>query len=176
MAIDARQGTEIVEAARNAGVTVMVGYCQRFAEGRRFIKSIIDRGGIGELVHINGSKGGPGYTGWLADPRRGGGPLLYVGVHLTDQLLWLTGGKAERVYSEIAWHPTNGTDQTAAYTIRFEGDVVANMLVTQHTHLIDFIEITGTAGSVRADWPNHAIQVQSDIRGVPVPVHGQAGG
>ena len=163
MAVDARQGREIVDAARKAGVTVMVGYCQRFAEGRLFIKSIIDRGGIGELVHVNGSKGGPGYSGWLADPEKGGGPLLYVGVHLTDQLLWLTGGEPQRVYSEIAWHPTNGTEQTAAYNIRFEGDVVANMLVTQHTRLIDFLEITGTAGSVRADWPNHVIQVQSDV-------------
>ena len=159
MALNHEQGRQIVDAAKQAGVSVMVGYCQRFAETRLFIKSVIDRGGIGDLVQVNAAKGGAGYSGWMADPKKGGGPLLYVGVHLTDQLLWLTGREAERVYAEIVWGPDNSIERTAAYTIRFHDDLVANMLVTQNSRLIDFIEITGTAGSVRADWPNHAIQV-----------------
>ena len=77
----------------------MVGYCQRFAAGRRFMKSLIERGALGDPVQVSGIKCVSAYPGWWSDPNKGGGPLRFVGVHITDQVLWMLGGEPERVYA-----------------------------------------------------------------------------
>ena len=163
MGVNRQEGQALVDAAKSAGVTVMVGYCQRFAESRRAMKSLLERGAVGEVVQVNAVKCCPPLSGWPADPEKGGGPLRYIGVHVTDQILWMLGTKAERVYSEIVWHPTTGADRSTAYTIRFEGGVLANVSCTQDAEPIDYIEVIGTAGRVRADWPSGVVELQSSV-------------
>ena len=164
MAVNRQEGQEIVDAAKSAGVTLMVGYCQRFAESRRLVKSLIERGAIGDIVSVNASKCCWPLSGWPADPEKGGGRLRYIGVHATDQVLWLVGAEVERVYGEIVWHPATGADRRAAYTVRFKDGVLANVLCTQDAdRLIDSVEVIGTAGRISADWPSDVVQVQSSV-------------
>ena len=162
MGLNQEEGREIVEAARQAGVSVMVGYCQRFAESRRFMKTLIEKGAIGDPVHVNGTKCISPYAGWMSDPKRGGGPLRLQGVHITDQVLWMLGNRAERVYAEILWNAESGVDQSSAYTIRFDDGVLASILCSQSTGDIDVLEVTGTAGRVRADWIGGTVEVRSE--------------
>ena len=44
MGLNAAEGAEVVEAARQQGVVAMVGYCMRYSLSRMFIKSLLDRG------------------------------------------------------------------------------------------------------------------------------------
>ena len=163
MAVNRQEGQELVDAAKTAGVTVMVGYCQRFDESRRVMKSMLERRAVGEVLQVNAAKCSATLSGWPADPEKGGGPLRYFGVHLTDQILWMLGAKAERVYGEIVWHPTTGADRSSAYTIRFEGGVLANVVCTQDAEVIDYIEVIGTAGRIRADWPSDVVRLRSGV-------------
>ena len=163
MGLNQQEGQEIVDAARRAGVTVMVGYCQRFAGGRRFVKSLIERGALGDLVQVSGIKCMSPSTGWLADAKKGGGPLRFIGVHMTDQILWMLGAKPERVYGEIVRDADTGVDQSSAYTLRFKDGVLANVLCSQSTGPVDSIEVIGTAGSVRSDWLGGTVWVRSEV-------------
>ena len=143
MATSLPDGIEIREAARKAGVDVMVGFCTRYAEGRRTMKTLIERGIVGDIVHVNAAKGGAPLQSWRADPEKGGGQLFWLGSHITDQILWMLGSEAERVYGEILWHPETGADQNSAYTIRFKDGVIANVLCSQNIGGgVDFIDIS----------------------------------
>ena len=163
MGLNRADGERIRDEARGAGVTVMVGYCQRYDEGRRTMKALIERGAVGDIAVVNAGKGCPPLTGWLADPATGGGELLWLGVHITDQVLWMAGSTPETVSSEIVWNPRTGADQSAVFTIRFESGVLANVLCSQNVvGGLDFIEVLGDAGRVRAEWPSGVVRVYSE--------------
>ena len=163
MATSLAEGEEVRDAADRAGVPVTVGYCQRFAEGRRTMKSLLERGAVGEVAGVCAGKGSAPLQGWLADPKKGGGQLLYLGVHVTDQVLWMVDSEAERVYAEVSWHPDTGADQNSAFTIRFKNGVIADVLCSQNVAgSMDFIEVIGSAGRVRAEWASNVVYVYSE--------------
>ena len=162
LGLNKAEAVEIRDAARDAGVTATVGYCQRWAEGRLLMKDLIDRGAVGEIAHVSAGKGGPPLTGWLADPKQGGGQLLFLGVHVTDQIRWMLGAEATRVSGDIQWHPETGADQSSAYSIRFDNDVLANVICSQNVAVgFDFLEVLGSDGRVRADWLSNVVHVES---------------
>src|SRR5262249_48129519 len=131
LALNAHEGERVVEAARHAGVQVMVGYCLRYTPVRLAMRDLLLAGAVGEVAYVSAGKGGVPHTGWLADPRQGGGQLMFLGSHVTDQILWLLGARAERVFAEVEWSAENGTDATAMYTIRFESGVSAHVACSQ---------------------------------------------
>ena len=165
MGVSVQEAREIREAAHRAGVSVMVGYCLRYAEGRRTMKSLIDSGAIGDVTTINAGKGTSPLGGWLADVDKGGGVLLWLGVHITDQVLWMAGSEAQRVYGEVYRHTADGVDQNSVFSIRFSNEVTANVTCSQNVGGgvgFDYIEVMGTAGRIKSEWPSNVINVVSE--------------
>ena len=99
-----------------------------------------------------------GLAGWYADPTRGGGPLSNVGGHITDVVLWMVDSTAERVYADVRRDPESGLDQSTGYTIRFENGAIANVLCFQSTSTVNFIDVIGSRGRARTEWPSGKIQ------------------
>lgn len=167
MAVSQAEAEEIRTAARRAGVPVMVAFCLRYAEGRKTMRSLIDKGAVGDIALVNGAKSGSVHPldSWRSKPDMGGGQLLWIGVHITDQVLWMVGSEPQRVQSEISWHPQTGADENTAFTIRFKNDVIANVLCSQGIaagyQVMDYIEVIGSNGRIRADWPSNVVQVHS---------------
>ena len=167
MAVSRAEAEEIRQAAHVAGVPVMVAFCLRYAEGRRIMKALLDRGAVGDIALVNGAKSGSAHPldSWRSRPDMGGGQLLWIGVHITDQVLWMVGSEPERVQSEISWHPQTGADENTAFTVWFKNDVIANVLCSQSiaagSQVMDYIEIIGSDGRIRADWPSNVVQVHS---------------
>ena len=155
----------IRDAAERAGVKVMVGYAWRFDLARRTLKSLIEQGALGEITQVcAGISAGPlpaGVAGWMADPAKGGGPLLVVGGHVTDQVLWMVDSAAQRVYGEVRRDPESGLDQSTGYTIRFENGVIAHVVCAQTSSPhFNFIDVVGSRGRARNEWPSGSLQVQ----------------
>jgi predicted dehydrogenase len=79
----------VAEAAREAGVTVRVGFNHRFHPALLKARELADAGAVGPLMFVRGRYGHGGRVGydreWRADPAKaGGGELLDQGVHLID--------------------------------------------------------------------------------------------
>jgi predicted dehydrogenase len=164
MAMNAAQARPVVEAARRADRNLMVGYIQRFDPLRQQMKQLIDKGVLGDLAYIVASKGGPlENIGWRQSQARGGGQLLWVGSHLTDQLHWLFGRRVERVYAEIRRRPDSGVDATSVIMLRFQGGVTAHLDVSQVVFdIYDYIEAVGDTGRIRSEWrPDYGLRVQT---------------
>jgi predicted dehydrogenase len=96
----ARELAPVVARARQAGVTVKVGFNHRFHPAFIKARALVDAGAIGPLLHIRARYGHGGRLGydqeWRASPTiAGGGELLDQGVHLIDLSRWFLGDIAE---------------------------------------------------------------------------------
>ncbi|MHB1421624.1 MAG: Gfo/Idh/MocA family protein [Gemmataceae bacterium] len=85
-----------VEASRQSGTFVKVGFNHRFHPAFLKARHLCDAGELGPLFYIRGRYGHGGRLGyereWRADPAiAGGGELLDQGVHLIDLSRWFLG-------------------------------------------------------------------------------------
>ncbi len=161
MALTAADGRKLVGAARQAGVNLMVGYTLRFMPARVLMKRLLDEGALGEVTHIIAGQCIGGMGGWLGDPARGGGPLLYIGTHVLDQVLWVAGRPAERVFAEVN-RAQSGVEADAMITVRFGGGLVAQVCTSQTLGgRYGWIDVLGTQGRLRAEWESNVVSVES---------------
>lgn len=105
MAASAAGARRIVDAARKNNVHLTTGYCWRLHPVSRELRSLIDRGAIGEIVGGEGrcaagrlSRYIDGHSGWMLDRKiSGGGPMYNLGVHWIDLFRWLIGDEVREV-------------------------------------------------------------------------------
>lgn len=169
MALDEAQAKEVEFAAASAGVTCMVGYSFRFGMGR-FVHDPFAAGMFGDLVAITGSICLPRLDeGWMSVQASGGGPLLYVGCHLVDLVLWLTGEEPLSVTAAVTRRPQSGVDDTSALQLQFTGGRLAQLLVTQSASGFGYdLQVIGTAGSIRLrgrDFRHYEVEAHSKTAG-----------
>jgi predicted dehydrogenase len=95
MAMDAREGQEMVETARKSGKKLQVGFMTRFSSQAQALKRFIDAGDMGEIYYARAQalrrRGIPGWGVFIEKDKQGGGPLIDIGVHILDLTLFLMG-------------------------------------------------------------------------------------
>ena len=96
MAMDADEGREMLEAAKDAGKRLMINFSYRFSAASRGLKAQVDAGLFGDIYFGRSvwhrRRGMPGFGGWFGTKAlAGGGPLIDLGVHRLDLALWLMG-------------------------------------------------------------------------------------
>ncbi len=160
--LNAAEVAEVARAANAGGVTFMPAYCLRFNAVRTRARDLLRRGVAGEIRTLAAAKGGPPLQGWLADPERGGGQLLFLGSHLVDQLLWLHRQPVVRVYATMTHRDDTGSDESTSGVIEFADGVSATISLSQAAGVAyDHLEVTGDRGRIRSDWLNDRIDVAS---------------
>lgn len=163
MATSTAEGITLVQTAAASRVNLMVGYCSRYLPPRVEMKKLIASGAIGDMVGITSGKATGRYAkSALTDPKRGGGALMFVGSHQIDQLLWFAGGMPDRVAGRVTLVPENGTDDSSWFTLEFKGGLGIQAFCSQNSGaVIDYVDITGTKGRIRGDYPTNELWVQS---------------
>ncbi|MBK8021065.1 MAG: Gfo/Idh/MocA family oxidoreductase [Chloroflexi bacterium] len=149
LALNEREAAQIERAVADAGVCYLAGYSMRFSMGQ-VVKDLLVAGAVGTVRAISASMGiGPLNEGWAAYPETGGGPLLYVGSHLIDMVLWFVEDEPIMVQASVEHRPDTGADQTAAFRVHFAKGAVAQCLTTQATagFFYDF-HIWGSDGDI----------------------------
>ncbi len=160
--LNAAEASSVVEAAHKRGVTYMPAYCLRFNEVRTRASDLVRRGAVGNIRTLAAAKGSPPLPGWLADPERGGGQLLFLGSHLVDQLLWLHREPVIRAYAHITFRDDTGSDESISGVIEFADGVSATISLSQAAGVAyDHLEITGDRGRIRSDWKSGQIDIES---------------
>ncbi len=91
------------EAVKDAGVKFTVHQQRRFDPDFRTTLAVLESGTLGNVYTVKSSL--YGYNGnvhdWHIYKREGGGMLFDWGVHLLDQLLWMTDSKVKSVYADV---------------------------------------------------------------------------
>jgi len=95
IAMNSAEAEEMIAAAEKAGKVLMVGQHERFAPESQVAKRFIEDGLLGEVYYGEATnmrrRGIPGWGVFHIKKYSGGGPLIDIGVHGLDLVLWLMG-------------------------------------------------------------------------------------
>ena len=165
MAMNEQEAKEIEFAAASAGVSCMAGYSFRFSM-MRSVHEVLGEGAVGDIQAITGAIGHGPMMGWLASPETGGGPLLYVGCHLIDALLWFMQAEPASITAQVNRRADTGADELSAIQIAFNGGQVAQFFVTQAAAAFFYeLHVYGRSGSIALRGRNflqYEVEVQSN--------------
>ena len=167
MGMDEKEAARLEEAVARANITFMAGYSFRYIAAWQKVRELLDEGAVGDIYNITASLSiGPLSEGWFARPETGGGPLLFVGSHLVDQILWYLGDDPVEVSASIRYRADTGADETTTFQIRFaRGTVVQGMVSQAGMRFIYNLDIFGRQGfiALRGGGFNYTLEVASEV-------------
>lgn len=95
IAMNAREALRMVQAARASKGLLTIGHNFRFLPFAQYLKRMLDAGELGHIYfgrsHALRRRGIPGWGEFHMKEKSGGGPLIDIGVHALDLILWLMG-------------------------------------------------------------------------------------
>ncbi len=123
MAKTAADARKMVEAAKETGKKLTIGYQHRHKPEAVYLKSVIERGDLGEIYFAKAfairRRGTPNWGVFLNEYEQGGGPLIDIGTHSLDITLYLmnnyepkmvVGTKYKKVSNPECGNPWGGWD------------------------------------------------------------------
>jgi predicted dehydrogenase len=147
--LNEQEAASIEQEVARSGVRFMAGYSCRFSLAR-YVHELLVAGTVGDIQAITGVFScKPLNNGWLAFTETGGGPLLYLGSHLVDMLLWFIDDRPVEISGSIRRRPDTNADETSSFQISFSSGAVTQGLVSQAASTFFFmVDIHGRAGRV----------------------------
>ncbi len=112
LAMNTRETTQVVKAARGSGKVFAVNYNVRFYPAVLQLQHLVQRGELGDIIHVNGSYlqdwlfKDTDYN-WRLLPKEGGQlrAVADIGTHWLDTVSFILGAKITSVFADMAtWH------------------------------------------------------------------------
>lgn len=188
MAMNTAGARRMVRAAKRSRKTLMIGFQLPMTRMGQAIKGMLDQGKLGQIYFVHASylrnhcELGPGF---FYKKNSGGGPLIDLGVHLLDFVLWLLGDpKVIRVngstYDHLMRASGDGRDveDLARVHLRLADGCTVQIEVSFMMHRAPgearIIALYGTGGGLSFDpWGTEASyfspKVKGGIRTFPLP-------
>ncbi|MGF7032963.1 putative dehydrogenase [Paenibacillus mucilaginosus] len=141
MAATEEEGLAMIEAAKAAGVYLMVGHNQRFMPPHVKAKEVLSSGRLGKVLTFRTSFGHPGPEGWSVDGRESWffrkpeavmGAMGDLGVHKSDFIRWLLGEEVADVTGFIGTQHKEGTevDDNAICVLRMKSGIIGSLVAS----------------------------------------------
>jgi predicted dehydrogenase len=149
-AINARQASEMIAAARNKQVFLMEALWSRFLPHFDVVKKMVEGGQIGKLMSMQvnfGFKPADPVPQRLFDPKLGGGTLLDIGIYNVFFVHAFMGIPDE--IQAIMKPAPSGVDEQLAVQFRYNDGRVAQLLSSFSSNLGTEADIAGDAGRIR---------------------------
>ena len=185
----------ILNAARAAGITLLIGHEMRFSPMYATMRKLIDSGRLGEpryiLIDLWRRPYRSGSDGWRLDPARVGNWILEEPVHYFDAAAWFLDrcGAPSSVY---AWgnrlQPGAGNlGVNDNFTAMVQYPNGAYAVVSQSLCAVEYhvsMKIFGDRATLRAEWhadldrsehPAFSLEISEEGRMTPVAVPGTPG-
>ncbi|MDX1520547.1 MAG: Gfo/Idh/MocA family oxidoreductase [Anaerolineae bacterium] len=199
LAENAASGQKVVEAVGWASTKFMMCFNRRYRADIQWMKQVIDSGELGRIYQVQAGwireTGIP--SGWFTNKAvAGGGPLIDLGVHMLDAVMWLLdypqpltvsgdvqsnfgqrGLKAWQWRKRMASEGPFGVEDSATAFIRLRDGTSLTLETSWASHdrpgLDDFfITFRGTEGSIKLYVANYAAEntltLFREINGIPV--------
>ena len=152
MAIALDQCQAMIDAAKAAGVILVVGHSHSFNAPILHIRALIDSGAYGAVRMIHALN----YTDYMVRPRRpeemdtaqGGGVLFSQGAHQIDIVRLLGGGRVSAVRAMTGnWDRSRPTEGAYCALLTFDGGAFASCTYSGYAHF-DSDEFQGWIGEM----------------------------
>ena len=153
LALNAKQGQEMVDACNKAGVKLLVGYRMHFEPTTLEVIRMRNEGEFGKVLFFQGLSGfrigDPGQ--WrLKKDLAGGGSLMDIGVYSINGARYMVGEVPVWVTAEeTKTNPqkfAEGVDETIQFQLGFPGGAVASCLSSYNISYLDRFFMSGEKG------------------------------
>ncbi len=153
MALNAREAQEMVEACRQAGVKLLIGYRMHFEPKTLEIVRMRREGEFGKILFFQGLSGfrigNPGQ--WrLTKTLAGGGAMMDIGIYSVNGARYMVGEEPVWVTAqETKTDPQKfgeGVDETITFQLGFPGGAIASCLSTYSMNNLDKFFLNGENG------------------------------
>ena len=153
MAVNAKEGQEMVDACKAANVKLLVGYRMHFEPHTLEVIRMRNAGEFGRILFFQGLSGfiigDP--TQWrLNKALSGGGSLMDIGIYSVNGARYMIGEDPVSVIAqETKNHPEKfkeGIDETIQFEMNFPGGAVASCLSTYSMNNLDRFFLNGDTG------------------------------
>jgi len=156
------RAAELVEATREAGVSLMVGYRMHLDPVVRRSKEFIEAGAIGDVVQVHSNMSqrmvaeleGDASEQWRLDPDlAGGGAMMDIGIYPLNTTRFLLDADPEKVSAVTGSTHEAFADVEERVAVRatFEGGVPVVFTANHNAYHDSFLRVTGTEGQVIID-------------------------
>ncbi|MDR0248661.1 MAG: Gfo/Idh/MocA family oxidoreductase [Oscillospiraceae bacterium] len=112
MAINAAEAKKMLEAAEKSGKLLSVGYQNRYRREYMFAKDMAQSGELGDIYFARAKavrrRAVPTWGVFLNEREQGGGPLIDIGTHALDLVLWVMDNYKPKYAVGTAYHKLNG--------------------------------------------------------------------
>jgi phthalate 4,5-cis-dihydrodiol dehydrogenase len=163
LALTLDECTAIIDAARRAGVRLVVGHSHSFDAPVRRLRALVDSGAFGAVRMINAFN----YTDYLYRPRRpeeldtaqGGGAVFNQAAHQVDIVRLVGGGRVTRVRAATgAWDPARPTEGAYAALLTFSDGAFASLAYSGYGRFDsdEFDGWIGEMGQAKTPYPGAA--------------------
>jgi len=155
MAVNVADCEAMIQAAGQAGVTLMVGQVLRFLQPFLKVRELVDSGAIGRPISAEVTRIGGGDSAWTVPWRarleQSGGLLLEINAHEID-LLRCLGGDVASVYAEADnyIHPDADYPDLAFVLLRYRNGGIGCLYSSNASPLGETSgKVQGTEGAIR---------------------------
>ena len=150
LTLTAADAEAAIYAAEKAGVTLAIGHNRRFAPNFRALRSMLDEGRLGEILHIEGNFSADlrrAAETWRADAAESpAGGMTSLGIHVVDAFVGLAGPVASvRARSKRIALPF-GVDDATSVLIDFESGCTGYLGTVAATAHLYQLRVIGTGG------------------------------
>ncbi|MDP6430519.1 MAG: Gfo/Idh/MocA family oxidoreductase [Rhodospirillales bacterium] len=133
LALTAETASQAIEACERNSVVLAVGHNRRFSEAAREMKSLIEQGACGQIIHIDANYSGnaslhypPDY--WRAQRAENpGGAIGPMGLHMVDTLTWISGPIRRLAAICKRQAASNDLDDTTMVMFELDGGITGTL-------------------------------------------------
>lgn len=153
MALNAKEGQEMVDACAAAGVKLLVGYRMHFEPKTLEVVRMRETGEFGKILFFQGLSGfriGDPNQWRLDKALAGGGALMDIGIYSVNGARYMVGEEPIWVTAQETKTDTvkfkDGVDETIQFQLGFPSGAVASCLSTYNMNYLDRFFLNGEKG------------------------------
>lgn len=117
MAINTKEAQKMLDAAKETGKILTIGYQTRFRSDSQYLKRACENGELGEIYFAKANairrRAVPTWGVFLNEFEQGGGPLIDIGTHALDLTLWMMNNYKPKYAVGTCYHKLNNDTETA---------------------------------------------------------------
>ena len=116
MAINSAEAKKMLDAAKETGKKLTIGYQNRFRDDSQYMKKEAEDGTFGDIYYAKATalrrRAVPTWGVFLNEYEQGGGPLIDIGTHALDLTLWMMDNYKPKYCVGTTYHKLNKDTQT----------------------------------------------------------------
>ncbi len=163
MAINSAEAKKMLDAAKETGKKLTIGYQNRQRPDAQYIKRACEEGELGDIYYARATalrrRGVPTWGVFIEEDKQGGGPLIDIGTHALDLTLWTMNNYKPKYCVGTTFHKLNNQTETG----NPGGDWDVNKFTTEDSAFGFIVMENGATIVLESSWAINMLDTREAI-------------